>query len=195
MVEFRRGFKSWCEKVSLGFRRDLSVSPSDALCPRSLANHLSVEIWTPHEVANAGGLDPKFLNYLLKKDQESWSAVTLVVPQVKIIIPNTAHSPARQNSDLMHELAHHVLDHRPAIVNTTAQGLMFLDDYDKLQEDEADWLGGALLIPRAALLEKSSELKQQARIADHFGTSQEMVRWRIQTTGVGVQLSRRASFS
>lgn len=66
-----------------------------------------------------------------------------------MIVHNTSHSPARIGSDVMHELAHLLLDHEPG---TMFFGLnnVALRSHDKGQEEEATWLGGCFLLPREA---------------------------------------------
>ena len=148
MTSFRRGFKTWCENAATGFRRDLHMSADSPLDPRVLAEHLKILVWTPDDVARLGNLAPAHRDQLLIRDVSSWSAVTLILPTQKIVIVNSGHAPVRQNSDLMHELAHLILEHEPARVDMTPARLMILDTYNKVQEEEADWLSGALLVPR-----------------------------------------------
>ena len=191
MVEFRRGFKAWCEKTAFGFRRDLQIEAFGALDPRELARHLNILVWTPHDVARMGGLAKGHLDQLLKHDPSSWSAVTLILPRNQVIILNSSHAPVRNNSDLMHELAHLILEHEPARVDMTPERLMILDTYDKLQEAEADWLAGALLVPRDALLDMLSRNRRNEDIASHFNVSTKMIEWRCRMTGIAKQLRRR----
>ena len=193
MAEFRRGFKAWSERTALGFRRDLQIDPFGALDPYELARHLNILVWTPHDVAHVVDLSKVHLDQLLKHDPSSWSAVTLILPLKKVIILNSTHAPVRQNSDLMHELAHLILEHKPARVDVTEDKLMILDTYDKFQEEEADWLGGALLVPRDALLDVLSRNRRNENAASHFNVSTPMIEWRRRMTGIDRQLSRRRS--
>ena len=193
MAEFRRGFKAWSERTALGFRRDLQIEPFGALAPYELAQHLDIRVWTPDDVARLGDLAEVHLDQLLKHDPSSWSAVTLILPLNKVIILNSTHAPVRQNSDLMHELAHLILEHKPARVDMTPEKLMILDTYDKFQEEEANWLGGALLVPRDGLLDVLSRNRRNKSAASHFNVSTQMIEWRRRMTGIDKQLGRRRS--
>lgn len=193
MAEFRRGFKTWCERTAMGFRRDLQLAAFGPLDPRELARHLNILVWTPQEVARLGNLAKVHLDQLLKHDPSSWSAVTLALTPHKLIIINSRHAPVRQNSDLMHELAHLILEHEPARVDMTHERLLILDTYDKTQEDEANWLAGALLVPRDALLDFLPRNPQSEDAALHFNVSTQMLEWRRRTTGIDIQLRRRRS--
>ena len=183
---FDRGFKTWCEKVASSFRVELGVGPYDPLDPRKLAAHLRVVVW---KIEDIPGIPPECLATLLA-DGESWSAATVVEGNRHAIILNSAHSPARQNSDLMHELAHLIRAHTPARMDVSADGLLLLSTYDRKQEDEANWLAGCLLLPRATLI-KSRQLRLSvAGIAAKYGASEEMTKYRINVTGVEYQLVR-----
>jgi IrrE N-terminal-like domain len=192
MTAFRRGFKTWCENAAKGFRRDLRLPLNSPLDPRLLAEHLKILVWTPQDVASRTNLDPRHLKQLLVHDSSSWSAVTLILPRHKLIIVNSEHAPVRQNSDIMHELAHLILEHPPARVDMTSHGLMILDTYNKTQEEEANWLAGALLVPRDGLLQVLSRNSRDDHAASHFCVSTKMLAMRRQLTGIDVQLRRRS---
>jgi Zn-dependent peptidase ImmA (M78 family) len=195
MAAFRRGFKTWCENASRGFRRDLRLPLVSHLDPQDLARHLEILVWTPHDVARRTDFDQRHLDQLLVNDSSSWSAVTLVLRSQKLIIVNSTHAPVRQNSDIMHELAHIILGHEPARVDMTPQRLMILDTYNKDQEEEADWLSGALLVPRDGLLQILSRDSSSDHAAAMFKVSTKMITWRRQVTGIDQQLRRRTPSS
>jgi hypothetical protein len=191
MTEFRRGFKTWCEKTAAGFRRDLNLTPFAALCPRELAKHLGILVWSPDEIPDFQG---RFRDQLLVHDSSSWSALTLERAGQRVIVVNSSHSVPRQNSNVMHELAHVILEHEAARVDVSPQGLMLLETYDLQQEAEADWLGGALLVPREAPLIRLKQNRRLELAAAYFGVSVQLIRMRRDTTGIGRQLSyQRAS--
>jgi Zn-dependent peptidase ImmA (M78 family) len=95
----------------------------------------------------------------------------------------------------MHELAHIILEHVPAEVGVSPSGLVLLSDYSAEQEEEADWLGAALLLPEAALIQYRSRGMSIEAIAQIFGVSAQLCAWRSRMTGVEKRLAfrRRAS--
>jgi hypothetical protein len=107
----RRGFVTWCENAVRGYRRDLGLQPFDALDPRKLAALLGIGVLNPSEIP---GMPREALHQLLKKDPDSWSAVTLILQAGSAIILNSTHKITRLNSDLAHELSHIILKHEPA---------------------------------------------------------------------------------
>ena len=183
----RRGFKSWSEKASAEFRAHLGLGLAEPLDPRDLARHLGVLVWTPHDVP---GLSSRSIDQLTKVDSSSWSAVTVSADGRNLIIVNSAHAPTRQRSSLAHELAHVILNHRPATTSVSEKGFLFRDHYDAQQEEEADWLGGALLVPREGLLSVYRRTSSSEFIGRNFGVSAKLVDWRLRMTGVLVQVRR-----
>lgn len=184
---FRHGFKAWCENTAVGLRARLSLGPTEPLSPITLANWLGIKVLTPIEI---DGLSEKDVNILLKQDRESWSAVTLSFGAKSLIILNSSHSPSRQASDLMHEIAHVLLGHQPARIDVTRDGLMLLNTYDADQEEEAAWLASCLLIPREALLHVRQKNNDITKIAREYGVSRKMVAYRLNVTGVDKQIRR-----
>lgn len=187
MSTFERGFKAWCERYSTGIRRTLGAGAGAPLDTRALARHLGVEVWSPHDVP---GLDADTLTILLRNDGKTpscWSAVTIVVGKKVVVILNSSHSPARQASDLTHELAHRIRGHVTQEIDVTEEGIMLLKSYDKMLEDEADWLSGCLLLPREALLQIRRQGLTDEEAAARYGVSARMLAYRIARTGIAHQ--------
>jgi len=187
-VALRRGFKTWCENAARGYRRELGLNPIAPLDPRMLAQHLGIVIWTPADVP---GIDPKDVKHLLGKARDSWSAATLRNGTTSLIIINNAHAQTRQNNSIAHEIGHIVLDHEPAKMYVTPDGLMMMSEYNTTHEEEATWFAGAILIPRDALLDVVRRGISDAIAADQLGVSTALFRMRRNRTGVDLQLSRR----
>lgn len=185
---FDRGFKTWCEKYATEKRAELGLPPVSPLDTRLLAQNLGVVVRLPEDIP---GLAPETLSVLLRNDgtPSCWSAVTLVSGSRTVVILNSAHSPARQASDLSHELAHIIRGHNAQQVDISSEGLMLLKSYDKLQEEEADWLSGCLLLPREALIAVKRKKLDHSSAALTFGVSLQMLNYRMAMTGVNRQFS------
>jgi hypothetical protein len=188
MGVLERGFKTWAEQLALSIRRELDLVPHAPLPPLCLAEHLGVRVWTPRDVP---GLPQTVLDQLLQHDPDGWSAVTCSVDDAALIIYNPRHSPARQNSDLAHELAHIILEHEPSKLVLSHDGTMVMRSFDDKQEEEANWLGWCLLLPRPALMHAMKARLTAAAIAQQWTVSEQLVEFRIRMTGVRVQFGRR----
>ena len=184
---FARGFKSWCETIAVQRRRSLNLRPADPLPPEWLAESMGVDV---RPLGKIPGLDTASKDVLLHEDPGSWSAVTLTEGDRSLVILNPAHSPARTASDLTHELAHLLVGHRAGRVDVTEDGSLMLNTYDRLQEDEANWLAGSLLLPRPALLWIARQRMDTATAAQFFGVSTDMLVYRQRVTGVEHQVRR-----
>jgi Zn-dependent peptidase ImmA (M78 family) len=184
---FRHGFKSWCERIALEKRAELGLQPLDRLDPNDLAKQLGVVVRFPKDVP---GLSSGCLKRLLEDDPDGWSAVSLRQGSRTIIIMNSAHSKARQASDLMHELAHLLLAHTPARVDVTKDMQLLLRTHDRGQEDEANWLAGCLLLPRPIVMTVHRKRQAATAAAHEYGVSVDMVNYRLRVTGVGIQEQR-----
>lgn len=187
---YRRGFKSWCENTSAALRAELELGATDGMDPRKLAAHLDIVVWKLEEIP---GILPDCVR-ALRADSDSWSAATVCVEMRHAVILNSSHSAARMNSDFMHELSHLVLAHTPARVDVSGDGILLLSTFNKAQEEEANWLSGALLLPRDALFHiRKHELTDEAACR-LYGCSQDMLTFRFRVTAVDLQLKRSRAY-
>lgn len=184
-----RGFKARSERTAESYRRELRLEPFAALDPRKLAAHLRVHVLG---IENLTELPKGSLIHLTGEGSSEWSALTLQREDQHLIVVNTQHTPARQNSDISHELSHLICDHKPTRVDVTNDGFALLQNYDDDQEEEADWMGGTILVPRAGLLHMGASAASVPAMMEYFGVSREMVLWRQRMTGVERQIRGRA---
>ena len=185
-VRFERGFKSWAENTAVTLRARLGAKQIDPLVPLHLASHLGVQVWTPADVPD---LPADSLSYLTSEEGDEWSALAVRVGSRDIVVLNSAHSPARQNSDLAHELAHLLRQHTPAQIVISEGTGIGLRTFNELQEAEANWLAGCLLLPRPALSYCAARGIAHDTIRERFGVSTELLRYRLSVTGVGRQFA------
>jgi Zn-dependent peptidase ImmA (M78 family) len=97
----------------------------------------------------------------------------------------------RQASDIAHELAHVILDHDPATVVLSETIAVSMRTFDQKQEDEANCLAWALLLPRAALYKARLRKLDAETIANEYGVTETLVQYRIRITAIDQQLRRR----
>jgi Zn-dependent peptidase ImmA (M78 family) len=180
----RHGFKAQSERRAASARVALGLRPNTPLDPWQYAKHLNVTVLD----FEALRLSKQSYRQLTMSDPDSWSAMTIQLNEKFAIVINPVHARTRQRSDLMHELAHIELLHSPARVEVSQTGLLLLSDYSDEQEQEADWFGATLLVPRDGLVRLRVARKTPVEIAAHFGVSEQLCQWRIHTTGVDAQL-------
>jgi len=187
-LAFRRGFKSQCERRAVEFRKQFGLSDHDALSAERLARELRVTVWSTSDV---GGISQDALSVLSDETDQSWSALTMRLGTDHLVVHKLVTSKGRRNNVVMHELAHIILGHELAEACILEDGSLVPGNFDQDQEDEADWLAGALLLPRPTLLSiRRRRLSDAAACEEHL-VSSEMLKWRFQMTGVDYQISRR----
>lgn len=180
----RWGFKTWAERQALEQRRILGLPPIAPLAGERLAAHHGIEIRSPRDIP---GLSPDQIGWLLRDGPSDWSAITLQTRLGRLILLNTAHSAPRQQSDLMHELAHVLCGHEPTTRIALAGSSFVLRSYDAELEQEAAWFGGCLQLPRSALCWALQRRMTVSQISEHFLASTDLIRFRHNMTGVGRQ--------
>jgi Zn-dependent peptidase ImmA (M78 family) len=183
----KRGFKASAERIAVDYRTTLGLGQADPLCAFKLSAHLGISIFTPDGFSISAS-DVNNIQGTKSKDS-GWSALTMVAQSGnRIIIHNGNHSPARQQSNIMHELAHVICKHeQPSPFNHLSLPLS-MRDYNAKQELEANTLGPTLLLPRPALIWALKGKMSIAEIASHYTASEEMVKFRIKMTGVMRQI-------
>ena len=118
--------------------------------------------------------------YFLSVERNVFSALTVFDGHRRVVVHNDSHSEARQNSNLAHELAHGLLLHEPLPALDSITGCR---DWNDINEQEADWLSGELLVTSdmALAVARGRLTKQQA--LQRLGVSADMLDWRINKTG------------
>ncbi|WP_427157235.1 ImmA/IrrE family metallo-endopeptidase [Aliinostoc sp. HNIBRCY26] len=170
-------FRQKCEGIATEQRSLLNLRAFDPLSADILAVQLNAKILTPEQIPS---LDPCVVEVLLNSDQ--WSAG--IINQSPLwIINNPRHTPARRESNLMHEFGHLLLRHKIVRFDPNTE----LPLRRQSDEDEATYLGGCLQIPRRGLLWAVQRQMKQTEIAIHFHASEEMVRFRSNFTGVNIR--------
>ena len=183
----QRGFKSRCEEMSISLRAELGLQAVDPLLPEQLASYLEVAIWPVTDL----GLEGADLSQLLDVDHDSWSAITVSSAGREAIVTNPRHTGGRSSSDVMHELAHLLLGHEPTTMYFVGAEGLALREFDQSKEQEADWLAGALLLPRGALITIANQDTDYGDVCRHYGVSRQMLEFRIRVTAVKQQVQRR----
>ena len=177
-MALRRGFKSEAERIAQRVRTALGKGSDESVFPEELAQLLGVEVRAGDEL-----IPRKRFQDLGRLQPNAFSACTFrPSPDRTVVVFNPLSSPVRQTSDLAHELAHIVLGHELSRVERLGD-VTFLT-CDPVQEEEAAWLGGCLLLPRALLLAETRKEASVDVIAEKCRVSEEMARYRLNVTGV-----------
>lgn len=181
----RRGFKAQCEQISKRYRKELGLTQQEALPYEVFAKHMGIRIWVPADVPE---LTDKSIRQLTVLDDSDWSAVTIQDAGKTVIVVNSTHSERRLANDVTHEISHIILDHQKARLEVSEGGDWWLKAYESDQEEEADWLAAALLLPRDGLMACYRKTQDYEELACIYEVSVELVRMRVNRTGIARQL-------
>jgi Zn-dependent peptidase ImmA (M78 family) len=162
-----RGFKAMANRLAVAIRADLGLQPHDPLDPLAVCEHFEIAV-VP---LTSFGRD---VAHFTDTEPAAFSAVTVPRGIRRAIVHNDRHRPYRQRSNIMHELAHGFLGHKPCLAfNCDGER-----HYDGGIEAEASFLAGSLLITNEAAWHiVRAELMDVAR--PMYGVSQPMLDYRL----------------
>ncbi len=177
-MALRRGFKSEAERIARRVQAELDVGAAQSVTPESLAELLGIEVRAGDELIHR----QRFVE-LEQVQPGAFSACTFRPSADRVVVVyNPLAAKSRRRSDLAHELAHTLLDHQLSRVEKLGD-VTFLS-CDPTQEEEAAWLSGCLLLPRALLLAEVRRGVGAREIARKSGVSERMAQYRLDVTGV-----------
>ena len=177
-MALRRGFKSEAERIAKQVQADLGLSISESVEPKLIAELLGIEVRAGDEL-----IPRERFEELGDIQPDAFSACTLrPSPDRTVVVHNPLSPKTRWKSDIAHELAHTLLDHDLSRVQRLGD-VTFLS-CDPVQEEEAAWLSGCLLLPRALLLAEIQRGAGARDIARKHGVSERMAQYRLDVTGV-----------
>ena len=178
-----RGFKAKANRLAVAIRADLGLRAHDPLDPLAVCEHFEIR------VVPLTSLGPEVVHFT-HVERSAFSAVTVPCGLRRAIVHNETHHPDRQRSNIMHELAHGFLGHKPcSAFNCDGER-----HYDGGIEAEASFLAGALLITNeSAWYIVRAQLIGVAR--QMYGVSQQMLDYRLRVSGALTRASRLRSVS
>ena len=187
-MALRRGFKTEANEHARELRAELGLAPHAPLCPWTLAEHLGIPLMRLSELARA---EPAAVRHLMRAAPDAFSAATLFAGYRRLIIYNDGHHPRRQAADLAHEISHGLLGHPPSPI---------FDDFgcrrfNRAHEEEANWLGPALLISEEAALHIVEQRMSITVAIMTYGVSRDLITMRIGVTGAHRRVERRSKRS
>lgn len=169
------------EKMAQGVRKDLGVKVTDPLDALSIKIE-GVDVYVPEKVP---GISKPCLSYLNKQGCDDWSAMSVPLDEANdrwAILRNDKHTIERQRVTFLEECWHILLGHKLTKIAKIADS--YGRTYDKNEEHDAFYLASATLLPVEAITRGVREKKSSAKIAEIFGTSPELVEYRIKRLGL-----------
>lgn len=184
----RRGFKTLSERLAAEVRDELGVHGHAPFDPFAYAAEILRIPCEPFSALSQDGCSEETLAHLAGAGRQDFSAGTFYLGTRRLILFNEHNSTARRNSDVAHELAHVLCEHEPG----PALGTGGCRVWDQVQEDEASWLSGVLLVPRAAALRVARRRTPVEQAALDYHVSVDLMKWRLNKSGARIQAGREA---
>jgi Zn-dependent peptidase ImmA (M78 family) len=180
----RRGFKAEAERIAVGLREEMGLPDAAPIDPFAVASQMGIDVRMADQL-----VDPKRLQELRRIQPDAFSAATFRMPSGRtVVVLNPLSSAGRTKSDLAHELSHLILAHELRRIEKVGDLTFFTCDPE--QEEEANWLSGCLLLPRPLLLEAAKRGMKAERLAEQHGVSVTLAKFRLNASGVLIQVGR-----
>lgn len=169
----RRGFKTEAKRLALELRAEIGLDAHAPFDPYAFASEYGIP------VVQLSELDGEARKHLLSAQRSALSGALIPDGTGVVILENDAQPLTRRRTTMCHELAHVVLEH--------SFGVSLSDErkcgLGGLQEDEADWLSGEMLIPYDGAFRLARAYATDERAAQSFDVSLAVARWRMNHSG------------
>lgn len=182
----KRGFKAFARRLAPELRTEIDLDQDDAFDPWRLAEKYGVDVY------GLGDIDcsPEARHHFAVSRPECFSGALVPMGTGAVILENTAHPSVRRRSTTSHEMAHVVLEHQFSASLVNERGCR---NADPEQEAEAAELAGELLVPFPAALRLARTRADDESVAEVFGVSVDIARWRMNGTGARKIADRQAA--
>lgn len=165
------------ERIAAEVRGDLGLLSHEPLDPFEYARFLGIPC-EPVSELDRYGVPEGTLDHLAGVGRRDFSAGTFCKGNRRLIVYNNHNSPARQKSDVAHELAHLLREHEPG----PAFGCLGLPLWNAEQEVDATCLAGAILVPECAALMIVRHGLSVWESASIYGVSDQLMEVRLEVT-------------
>lgn len=173
--------KEQLEDIVSRFRSDLGLreaEPIDSL-------RIEVEGVRVVNLTTSDCLDARTKRRLCNEACSEWSAMSVPLNQSMenwAILLNDCHAIERQRVTLLEECWHILMGHKLTKIARVAE--VYGRTYDKAEEHDAYYLASATLLPKKAIQGAVTKGTTATEIAQRFGTSRELVEYRIKRLGL-----------
>jgi transcriptional regulator with XRE-family HTH domain len=173
--------KEELEATAERFRADLGLAldePLDSL-------RIEVDGIQMIPVGKTNCLDARTVRQLRRDAGSEWSAMSVPLDtedETWTVLLNDSHTVERQRVTVLEELWHILLGHKLTRIARVAEA--YGRTYDEREEHDAYYLASASLLPKSAMIDAVSKNRSSDQIARVFGTSSELVDYRIKRLGL-----------
>lgn len=178
----RWGFKAEAERLADRTKTQMGLSAAEPAEVHALAQHLNMEILAADQL-----VDRRKLQDLAAAQDGAFSAATFHLSQDRVVI---VCNPSTTRPGLAATSRTNLPTSCSAIRSGSYRPSRAFLTCDPEQEEEANWLAGCLLLPRQVLLREAFADATPEAIAAKYQVSLPMARFRLNTSGVLLQVRR-----
>jgi transcriptional regulator with XRE-family HTH domain len=176
--------KDEMENKAESFRRDLGFSDDEALDPFCIRIQ-GVKIISLEQI---DGVSEALKDQLLNSAREQWDAMSVPLEEGSetwVVVWNNCTSGNRQRVSLLEEIWHILSGHRLTKIRKFAG--VYGRTFDEVEEHDAYYLAAATLLPASVVRKAVEEHTNVSEIAKKYGTTTELVEYRIKRLGLWQQ--------
>jgi transcriptional regulator with XRE-family HTH domain len=173
--------KEELEQIAEKFRMDLGLACDEPL------DSLKIEVDGVQviQARKANCLDAQMRSQLQGNATAEWSAMSVPLDPNNenwAVLLNDSHTVERRRVTVLEEFWHILLGHKLTKIARIAEA--YGRTYDSSEEHDAYYLASATLLPKNAILKAVSKNCSSEQIAVKFGTSSDLVEYRIKRLGL-----------
>lgn len=185
--------KQELEDEANSFRLELGLGPDDPLDP-TLLQVDRVQVMTLEDIWPSTHPVRTYLEEIAPQDWSAMSAPLDSEEALWVVLLNHCQCRERQRVTLLEEFWHIMLGHHPTKVAKV--GGVYGRTYEAVEEHDAFYLAAASMLPADAIKQAVAKRLRVEVIAAHFGTSRELVEYRIKRLGLwNAHMGREVKFT
>lgn len=177
--------KAALKRFALEIRAEVGIGVHGPFDPYLLAATYGVDV---HRLSEAHDTTEAQIHFQTQ-GLRVFSGALIPLNPGAVILDNDRHDDARRRATIAHEMVHVVREHNFATTLVSEKGCRTADH---AQEDEATELAAELLLPTDAARALGARQATDAEVADIYGVSVPLARWRMNATGARLIAQRAA---
>ena len=169
------------EDMTRGFRMELGLENGEPVNPLRIQID-GVHILTIRQIEK---VPMEVVEHLEGPGANTWSAMSVPLDEEKdtwVIVRNDQHKLVRQHVSMLEEFWHILLGHKLTKISRISD--VYGRTFDEKEEHDAFYLAAATLLPEDVIRKCVQEKKDINQLANHYGTSPELVEYRIKRLGL-----------
>ncbi len=174
--------KAEMEAMAQSFRKELGLNNQKRLEPLQIVID-DVTVLTVQEI---DGITHKLRAHLTEgPSATTWSAMSVPLDEENdtwVIVRNEQHQTVRQRVSLLEEFWHILLGHKLTKIAKVVD--VYGRTFDENEEHDAFYLASATLLPESVISKAVKEKADVVQLANDYGTSPELVEYRIKRLGL-----------